>query len=1027
MNPKLSYLICTSPRSGSTLLSIILGQSRLAGYPWEWFDANLYQNLFQKLGASTFSEYLPKVLEQGTTPNGVFGAKLMADHFYTLVDNLRQVQDSSAQNCFTQELLHSTFPNLHYIWLTRRDKVRQAVSFEKARQTGIWRAHDNSFNETERKLVFNHEAIDRWIKYIIDQEFAWQEYFAEANITPFTLVYEDFYQFPEETVRHVLDYLHIPVPANWELGEIKESKLADEISEQWVQKYRQHMSVQLQKQENIPATLQILKPETLVSLEAPPSIRLIAFYLPQYHPIPENNEWWGLGFTEWTNVTKAQPLFDGHYQPHLPADLGYYDLRLPETRQAQADLAKAHGIYGFCYYHYWFNGKQLLERPFSEVLASGQPDFPFCLCWANENWTRAWDGLDRHVLIEQKYGPEDDRQHIRWLASAFRDKRYIRIDDKPLFLVYRISKFPNPLRTANIWREEAQKMGLGDLYLCTVESLLDDRVDPTRIGFDAAVEFQPDWLNLGSPLQQTDQNNRIYDYPSLVERMLQRTEIAYKRFPCVTPGWDNTARRIKDAIIFKDSTPEQYQAWLEAVIKKFKPASPSENLVFINAWNEWAEGAHLEPCQKWGRAYLVATQKALQNSQTQLRQSNANTSTSKEVKSTNIKISVCIPTYNGAKYVGEAITSVLAQTLPDFELVIVDDCSTDQTETVVKSFDDKRIKFFKNPVRLGLVGNWNKCIELARGEYICIFHQDDIMLPENLMEKMTLLDANPTVGLVHSSVFQIDAAGNVISDWWYFKPEPGEHGVHQGVAYFKKLLLGVNIIACPSVLVRRECYEKLGYFDPRLPFTADWEMWLRITLFYDVAYLTQALIKYRRHPGNETLNFSGVRELEQAFQAKILILDKYPQLVSTTTDLKLQITREYQKQAIERAFHHYSQQQYQEAKPYLALAVELQAMTIKSTSPGEYIDWFLEIIEQFWQKLASPAQQKFNSGTLPQPSFELSPAQQQIVHNMSGEYMARQIPIRKIIQAVFFKLGNKPGFGWLYRFRGLGRKVIGGR
>jgi hypothetical protein len=192
-------------------------------------------------------------------------------------------------------------------------------------------------------------------------------------------------------------------------------------------------------------------------------VRLIAFYLPQFHPIPENDDWWGKGFTEWRNVVQAKPLFPGHYQPHLPADLGFYDLRVPETRQAQADLAREYGIHGFCYYHYWFKGRRLLERPFNEVLTSGQPDFPFCLCWANESWTRAWDGQSGVILMKQEYSEEDDYQHIRWLSNVFRDKRYIRYEGKPLFLVYRVRDLPNPLQTTEIWRNEARRAGIGEL------------------------------------------------------------------------------------------------------------------------------------------------------------------------------------------------------------------------------------------------------------------------------------------------------------------------------------------------------------------------------------------------------------------------------------------------------------------------------------------------------------------------------------------------------------------------------------
>lgn len=356
-------------------------------------------------------------------------------------------------------------------------------------------------------------------------------------------------------------------------------------------------------------------------------IRAIAFYLPQYHPIPENDRWWGVGFTEWTNVVKAGPLFRGHYQPHLPADLGFYDLRLPEARAAQASLARAHGIHGFCYYHYWFEGRRLLERPFHDVLTSGQPDFPFCLCWANESWSRRWDGTEHEILMGQTYSAIDDRQHLRWLADAFCDPRYIRVNGRPLFLVYRSSRLPNPQRTIAIWREEAARLGLPGLYLCKVESVaLEDRQHPVVEGFDAAVEFQPDWFHIGRPLRRgwksrvlqtlglmnaAYASHHVRDYRTVVQRMLRRPPPEYKRYPCVMPSWDNSPRRKDGAFIFVNSTPAAYEQWLSETIRRFTPYSAEENLIFINAWNEWAEGNHLEPDQRWGRGYLEATRRVL--------------------------------------------------------------------------------------------------------------------------------------------------------------------------------------------------------------------------------------------------------------------------------------------------------------------------------------------------------------------------------------------------------------------------------
>lgn len=355
-------------------------------------------------------------------------------------------------------------------------------------------------------------------------------------------------------------------------------------------------------------------------------LRAIAFYLPQFHPVPENDEWWGAGFTEWRNVVRARPLLPNHYQPHIPADLGFYDLRLAEVRNAQAALARKYGLHGFCYYHYWFNGRRILQRPFTEVLASGQPDFPFCLCWANENWTRVWDGGEKNVLLGQNYSDQDDIAHIESLIPAFKDKRYIRIAGRPLFLVYRTELLPDPRRTAEIWRERAAKAGVGDLYLVRVESFLQG-IDPMTHGCDAAVEFAPDGHDMGKwkfhdgiprilsklgIISKAYAANRVVSYPVLARGMMSRPLSNFKRFRCVTPMWDNSARRKKDARIVIDSHPDIYRKWLRHLgAQTLERYNGDERLIFINAWNEWAEGNHLEPDLKWGHAYLEATRTAL--------------------------------------------------------------------------------------------------------------------------------------------------------------------------------------------------------------------------------------------------------------------------------------------------------------------------------------------------------------------------------------------------------------------------------
>lgn len=367
--------------------------------------------------------------------------------------------------------------------------------------------------------------------------------------------------------------------------------------------------------------------------------RIIAIHLPQFHPFKENDEWWGKGFTEWANVAKARPRFKGHYQPHLPADTGFYDLRLPETRQMQADLARQYGIYGFCYYHYWFNGKQLMDRPVNDILTSGEPDFPFMLCWANENWTRNWDGKKEEALIEQQYSEEDDKKHIRWLCKyAFSDPRYIRINNKPVFAVYRIELFPDFNHTVEIWRQIALKEFGMELYLMNAQSPFSPKsVDNLNKGLDASFDFQPVYYgnaniikknhhilykiihklpvirNVSTITNWVDRQPTLVDYHDYVIWMEDMGLPTYKCYPCVTPSWDNSPRRVNKAFwAFINSTPSYFGEWLRDTLSRFVPFSEEENFVFINAWNEWAEGNHLEPDQKWGRAYLEEVKKAIE-------------------------------------------------------------------------------------------------------------------------------------------------------------------------------------------------------------------------------------------------------------------------------------------------------------------------------------------------------------------------------------------------------------------------------
>lgn len=346
-------------------------------------------------------------------------------------------------------------------------------------------------------------------------------------------------------------------------------------------------------------------------------MKIIAFLLPQFHRIPENDRWWGDGFTEWTNTRKALPLYPGHRQPNEPYGERYYDLTDPATRDWQAEVARAYGIYGFCYYHYWFGGKQLLEKPFGEVLRLGEPGFPFCLSWANESWTRKWDGGDHHVLMPQRYGNESDwAAHFRELLPAFRDERYIRVEGKPLFILYRPGSITHCERMMRCWNELAKGNGLPGIYF--VRTLGGFPV-PNQAGFDASLEFEPHYTfannaapRLWSTLKLPMGEHLVLDYDQIWAAILSRSPRrgGDKIFPGAFVNWDNTPRLGHRGQSCIGAAPDKFGWYLSKQIERAANLYGSEFL-FLNAWNEWAEGAYLEPDQRDGYAYLDAVKRAL--------------------------------------------------------------------------------------------------------------------------------------------------------------------------------------------------------------------------------------------------------------------------------------------------------------------------------------------------------------------------------------------------------------------------------
>jgi hypothetical protein len=358
-------------------------------------------------------------------------------------------------------------------------------------------------------------------------------------------------------------------------------------------------------------------------------IRSIALYLPQFHPIPENDEWWGKGFTEWTNVVKAKPLYKDHFQPRLPADLGFYDLRVSESREAQAKLAREYGIYGFCYWHYWFAGRRIIERPFIEMIRSGKPDFPFCISWANQTWSGTWHGLsNKKILLEQTYpGKKNHEDHFYALLEAFHDKRYIEVAGKKLVFVFRPMDIPDPLEFTSLWQELAIKENLNGFHFVGMQMSAD--WDPAAHGYNASVELGPllhkivDASNLNKVTHRflqkdiDDLKKKYFGIPKIVSYknyadQYPDHEIADHEYPMIYPGWDNTPRSGVDGWLFENSTPDLFKKLCLKAFAATENKTAEEKIVILKSWNEWAEGNYLEPDRKFGHQYLAAFKDAME-------------------------------------------------------------------------------------------------------------------------------------------------------------------------------------------------------------------------------------------------------------------------------------------------------------------------------------------------------------------------------------------------------------------------------
>jgi glycosyltransferase involved in cell wall biosynthesis len=586
--------------------------------------------------------------------------------------------------------------------------------------------------------------------------------------------------------------------------------------------------------------------------------KVLAFYLTQFHPIKENDAWWGRGFTEWTNVTKATPKFVGHYQPHLPGELGFYDLRLPEIMRRQAELARLHGIAGFCFYYYWFGGQKLLEKPLQNFLSDRSIDAEFVLCWANETWSRRWDGAEHEVLLQQTHSEKDDIDMIADVIPAFRDSRYLRVDGKPVFIVYRVGIMPEPSVTANRWREYCRRQGIGEIHLVAARTF--GLTDPTPHGFDASMEFPPHEAKSPSIHQEQQffvpsHPGGIFNYDYARDSRLEAIKLeSFPVYRAAMVSWDNSARRGISGHVYQGSCPQSFYKWIRALSEAAVANPHQAPISFVNAWNEWAEGAHLEPDRFFGYGYLAACRRALAIPEENL-------------------VSVVIPTFGHEKYIEKCLESVLKQRNTNIEIIVVDDCSPDRTEIVARKYLEKHARsvkwqYHRLSENVDAPRAINTGVALANGRWIAILNSDDQWHPSRLE---IMLDECKTSGadLAFSQVRKF-ADDEDLS--WQAEPIRSRK-VTQSIMQLPELLpllLRENIaVSTGNFVFRREVFDAVGGFST-LRLCHDWRFVLNATKRFNVISVQAPLYWYRHHATN---TFSKLNEY--AVPESSLILNEF--------------------------------------------------------------------------------------------------------------------------------------------------------